>query len=48
MNAHADKESMIGDLHRRIGRNLLRFQAIEQSLRLTLSYVHPDGGANGC
>jgi hypothetical protein len=47
MNAHADKESMIDDLHRRIGRNLLRFQAIEQGLRLTLPYVHPDGGAKG-
>jgi hypothetical protein len=47
MNAHADKESTIDDLHRRIGRNLLRFQAIEQSLRLTLPYVHPEGGAKG-
>ncbi|HLF10858.1 MAG TPA: hypothetical protein VJA26_06555, partial [Gammaproteobacteria bacterium] len=33
--------------HRRVGRNLLLFQAIEQSLRFMLPYVHPDGSASG-
>lgn len=38
---------MVDELHRRIGRNLLRFQAIELSLKLMLPYMHPDGGAKG-
>lgn len=38
---------MVDELYRRIGRNLLRFQAIEQSLRFMLPYIHPDGGAKG-
>jgi hypothetical protein len=37
----------IDELHRRIGRNLLRFQGIELSLRMMLPYLHPDGGAKG-
>lgn len=47
MSDREEKESMIDGLHRRIGRNLLRFQAIEQCLRWILPYVHPDGGAKG-
>jgi hypothetical protein len=38
---------LIDGLHRRLGRNLLRFQEIELSLKLMLPYVHPDGGAKG-
>lgn len=40
-------KSLIDELHRRIGRNLLRFQEIELSLKLMLSYIHPNGGAKG-
>ena len=38
---------LIDGLHRRLGRNLLRFQEIELSLKLMLPYMHPDGGAKG-
>jgi hypothetical protein len=38
---------VIEELHRRVGRNVLRFQAIELSLKLMLPYIHPDGGAKG-
>lgn len=41
MNPRAD------ELHRRLGRNLVRFQEIELSLKLMLPYIHPDGGAKG-
>jgi hypothetical protein len=37
----------IDELHRRLGRNLLRFQEIELSLKLMLPYMHPDTGARG-
>lgn len=40
-------DSPLAELHRRIGRNLLRFQGIELSLKLMLPYIHPDGGAKG-
>jgi hypothetical protein len=40
-------ESVIEELHRRVGRNVLRFQAIELSLKLMLPYIHPDGAAKG-
>lgn len=40
-------QSTIDEVHRRIGRNLLRFQGIEQSLRFLLPYCHPEGGAKG-
>lgn len=39
--------SLVNELHRRIGRNLLRFQEIELSLKLMLPYIHPNGGAKG-
>lgn len=32
----------INELHRRIGRNVLRFQKIELALKLMLPYVHPE------
>lgn len=38
---------LIDEVHRRLGRNLLRFQEIELPLKLMLPYVHPDGGAKG-
>jgi len=37
----------LDDLHRRIGRNLLRFQQIEFALKFALPYMHPDGGKAG-
>jgi len=37
----------VDDLHRRIGRNLVRFQQIEQSLKFCLPYMHPNGSALG-
>lgn len=43
----ARSRERIDELHRRIGRNLLRFQGIELSLRMMLPYLHPDGGAKG-
>lgn len=39
--------SVIDEIHRRIGRNLLNFQAAEESLRFVLPYFHPDGARNG-
>jgi hypothetical protein len=43
----ANKKETIDEVHRRIGRNLLRYQGIEECLRLILPYVHPDASANG-
>jgi hypothetical protein len=40
-------KTTIYEVHRRIGRNLLRFQEIEVGLKLILPYTHPDGGAKG-
>lgn len=40
-------KSAVREVHRRLGRNLLRFQEIELSLKLMLPYIHPDGGAKG-
>jgi hypothetical protein len=39
--------SRVDEIQRRVGRNLLMFQAAEESLRLVLPYVHPDGSRNG-
>ena len=44
MSTHS---TAIDEVHRRIGRNLLRFQEIEVGLKLILPYVHPDAGAKG-
>ena len=35
--------SLLDEIHRRVGRNLLMFQAAEESLRFVLPYIHPDG-----
>lgn len=40
-------KALVDELHRRIGRNLLRFQEIELSLKLMLPYIHPNGAAKG-
>ncbi len=37
----------LDDLHRRIGRSLLRFQQIESALKFALPYMHPEGGRRG-
>lgn len=39
--------SEANELFRRIGRNLLRFQAIELALKMMLPYMHPEGSAKG-
>lgn len=43
----ANKKEIIDEIHRRIGRNLLRYQGIEECLRLLLPYIHPDASAKG-
>lgn len=42
-----EQSKAIDEVHRRIGRNLLRFQGIEIGLKLILPYIHPEGGAKG-
>jgi hypothetical protein len=42
-----ESSRLIDELHRKIGRNLLRFQQIEVGLKLILPYIHPDGSAHG-
>jgi hypothetical protein len=37
----------IDEVHRRIGRNLLRFQQIEFALKFALPYIHPEGAKAG-
>ncbi|HLF10848.1 MAG TPA: hypothetical protein VJA26_06505, partial [Gammaproteobacteria bacterium] len=37
----------VDEVHRRVGRNLLMFQAAEEGLRFSLPYVHPDSSKNG-
>ena len=39
--------SLVDEIHRRVGRNLLNFQAAEESLRVVLQYIHPEGSKNG-
>jgi hypothetical protein len=39
--------SIVDEIHRRVGRNLLTFQAAEESLRFVLPYLHPDGSKKG-
>jgi hypothetical protein len=41
------QSKLVDEVHRRIGRNLLRYQEIEVSLKLILPYAHPDAGAQG-
>jgi hypothetical protein len=47
MEALTSGSNSIDEVHRRIGRNLLRFLEIETGLKLVLPYLHPDGGAKG-
>jgi hypothetical protein len=37
----------IHEIHRRVGRNVLEFQAIEQALRFILPYIHPKASKQG-
>lgn len=37
----------LDDVHRNIGRNLLRFQQIEAGIKAILPYIHPHGHATG-
>jgi len=37
----------LDEIHRRIGRNLMRFQEIEFALKFALPYMHPNGGSRG-
>ncbi len=37
----------IDEIHRRVGRNVLLFQRVEQGLRSMLPYLHPDGSKKG-
>jgi hypothetical protein len=41
------RKPTIDEIHRRVGRNLLDFQTIEQALRFILPFVHPDGSKKG-
>jgi hypothetical protein len=36
-------QELIGELHKRMGRNLMLFQGIEYGLKMILPFVHPDG-----
>ncbi len=38
---------LMDEVHRKIGRNLLRFQQIEAGLKVILPLIHPDGSAKG-
>lgn len=40
-------ESLVTELQRKLGRNLLRFQEIEFSLKFMMPYIHPTAHANG-
>ena len=42
-----DKNEAIREVHRRIGRNLLRFQEMEVAMKMILPYAHPDGAMKG-
>ena len=39
--------SAVDEIHRRIGRNLARYQQIEFSLKFCLPYMHPNGSKQG-
>lgn len=36
-------QELMGELHKRMGRNLMLFQAIERGLKMILPCMHPDG-----
>jgi hypothetical protein len=42
-----ERQSLADEVRRRVGRNLLMFQAAEEALRFVLPYIHPDGSKNG-
>ncbi|HEU5136467.1 MAG TPA: OST-HTH/LOTUS domain-containing protein [Steroidobacteraceae bacterium] len=42
-----ERTRAIGEIHQRIGRNLLRFQEMEVALKVILPYVHPDAAIKG-
>ena len=47
MSQDVDRANRIGEMHRRIGRNLLRFQEIENNLKFLMPYIHPRAHADG-
>jgi hypothetical protein len=47
MSTDADLATRIAGMHRRIGRNLLRFQEIEHGLKFMMPYVHPEAHGGG-
>lgn len=47
MSQNVDLANRIGEMHRRIGRNLLRFQQIEHDLKFLMPYIHPKAHADG-
>ena len=47
MDKDAEHTHRIGEMHRRIGRNLLRFQQIEHDLKFLMPYIHPRAHADG-
>ena len=47
MSTDAELATRIAGMHRRIGRNLLRFQAIEHGLKFMMPYVHPEAHGGG-
>lgn len=49
LEAETERENrlLVDEINRRVGRNLLMFQAAEESLRFVLPYVHPDGSKQG-
>lgn len=47
MNKDVDLADRIDEMHRRIGRNLLRFQQIEHDLKFLMPYIHPRAHVDG-
>ena len=41
MSQNIELANRISEMHRRIGRNLLRFQQIEHDLKFLMPYIHP-------
>lgn len=42
-----NRDSIVDEIHRRIGRNLLRFQEMEVALKIILPYAHPEAAPKG-
>ncbi len=47
MSNDVDQATRVGEMHRRVGRNLLRFQQIEHDLKFLMPYIHPKAHAGG-